>query len=51
MTHIDIELHLRQLDGGIIYFDARPKKDINLIILESGRHPGEMKKVVTEVLT
>ena len=47
MTHIDIELHLRKLDGDIIYFDATIKKDIDLIIftLQSERHLGEMKKL------
>ena len=47
VTHIDIELHLRKLDGDIIYFDATIKKDIDLIIftLQSERHLGEMKKL------
>ena len=53
MTHIDIELHLRKLDGDIIYFDATTKKDIDLIIftLQSERHPGGNEKVVNELLT
>ena len=50
MTHIDIELHLRKLDGGIIYFDARTKKAVDLIIfiLESERHLREMKKLLVK---
>ena len=34
MTHIDIELHFRKLDGDIIYFDRRQKRgDIDIIVV------------------
>ena len=37
MTHIDIELHFRKLDGDIIYFDRRQKMskrgDIDIIVV------------------